>query len=105
MPSQRNTGAVVQFQIDEDDQKHQATREIELLVDGVQDCTSPTSMLADDDDLIDMDQLRLSKKMHTVLMDEEDENSINTGGSHLAHTSTQPLKINFKGNKSPNKTN
>ena len=56
MPSQRNTGAVVQFQIDEDDKPtNQATREIELLVDGPQECVSPTSMLADDDDLIDMD--------------------------------------------------
>lgn len=85
MPSQRNTGAVVQFQIDEDDKPHQATREIELLVDGVNDCTSPTSMLGDDDDLIDMDQLRLSKRMQSVAIDEEDDNSMNNG-SNLTHT-------------------
>ena len=52
IPSQRGTGAVVQFQIDEDD-KRQATKEIELLVDGPR-VSSPTSML-EDDDLIDMD--------------------------------------------------
>jgi hypothetical protein len=44
-------------------------------------------MLADDDDLIDMDQLRLSKKkrMQSVAIDEEDDNSMNNG-SNLTHT-------------------
>ena len=42
-------------------------------------------MLADDDDLIDMDQLRLSKRMQSVAIDEEDDNSMNNG-SNLTHT-------------------
>ena len=42
-------------------------------------------MLADDDDLIDMDQLRLSKRMQSVAIDEEDDNSMNNG-SNLTNT-------------------